>query len=226
MQPTFHDSGQRCMEAFRQLVPASCCALYRIDEHLQAHDFQLQHMQAHMHQDYLLHYRQDDPLSPRNCLSSRQPVLALRNGMQQQPADRSRRYLEFLNRHAVVDVVELIATRSERPVLGLSLLRNHLLPPFASEELQRLHALQNLLELMADTLSPTVQDNPRLHALTPRERTLALHLRDGASNKQLARDLQISQATVKTHLINLFRKVGVRNRTELVASLFLGHPTA
>lgn len=50
-------------------------------------------------------------------------------------------------------------------------------------------------------------------------------LREGVSNKQLARHLDLGLPTVKTHLINLFRKVGVKNRTELVGALFLPENT-
>ncbi|WP_164707486.1 helix-turn-helix domain-containing protein, partial [Metapseudomonas otitidis] len=57
--------------------------------------------------------------------------------------------------------------------------------------------------------------------LTPREREIALLLRDGLGNKALARHLDLGLPTVKTHLLNLFRKVGARNRTELVGMLFL-----
>lgn len=56
--------------------------------------------------------------------------------------------------------------------------------------------------------------------LTPKERQTALLLRHGASNKQLAQTLEFGLPTIKTHLINLFRKTGVSNRTDLVVSLF------
>jgi len=48
-----------------------------------------------------------------------------------------------------------------------------------------------------------------------------LLLRQGASNKQLAQELEVGLPTIKTHLINLFRKTGASSRTELVGMLFL-----
>ena len=59
------DLGLRCMQAFTQVVPASLCVFYRIDEDCRAHDFQLLRMPAGMHRDYLRHYRDYDPLQPR-----------------------------------------------------------------------------------------------------------------------------------------------------------------
>lgn len=82
--------------------------------------------------------------------------------------------------------------------------------------LQGMHAP---MQMAAATLPDVPADEPP--QLTARERQIALLLRDGASNKLLARQLGIGLPTVKTHLLNLFRKVGARNRTELVARLFL-----
>lgn len=50
--------------------------------------------------------------------------------------------------------------------------------------------------------------------LSPREREVLRGLRDGLSNKQIARVLQVSENTVKTHLANVYAKLGVGRRTE------------
>ena len=39
---------------------------------------------------------------------------------------------------------------------------------------------------------------------------------EGASNKEIASQLHISQATVKSHLIHIFGKLGVSDRTAAV----------
>ncbi len=50
--------------------------------------------------------------------------------------------------------------------------------------------------------------------LTGREREVLALLRDGLSNKGIARQLNLSEVTVKTHLSNAFRKLGVHNRVQ------------
>ncbi|NYS25197.1 response regulator transcription factor [Rhodobacteraceae bacterium 2376] len=53
-----------------------------------------------------------------------------------------------------------------------------------------------------------------LERLTERERDVLLGLCQGHSNKQIARDLDLSEATVKLHVKTLYRRLGVSNRTQ------------
>jgi two-component system, NarL family, nitrate/nitrite response regulator NarL len=50
--------------------------------------------------------------------------------------------------------------------------------------------------------------------LSERERTILMHLMEGASNKHIARELNIAEATVKVHVKNLLGKIRVKNRTQ------------
>ncbi|WP_425511269.1 response regulator transcription factor [Pseudomarimonas salicorniae] len=57
----------------------------------------------------------------------------------------------------------------------------------------------------------------RLPELSPREQEVLGKLCRGLSNKQIARELNLSENTVKTHLGNLYAKLGVGRRTEALA---------
>lgn len=52
--------------------------------------------------------------------------------------------------------------------------------------------------------------------LTPRHRDVLGYLVRGMSNKEIARQLDITDGTVKQHLNVIFRELGVHNRTEAV----------
>ena len=56
-------------------------------------------------------------------------------------------------------------------------------------------------------------------ALTPQERRVAAAVRRGASNRDIAADLFLSPKTVEFHLRQIYRKLDVRSRTQLVAAL-------
>ena len=53
--------------------------------------------------------------------------------------------------------------------------------------------------------------------VTARELAVLRLLAAGASNAEMARDLVVEQSTIKTHLINLYGKLGVHSRTQAVA---------
>jgi len=56
-------------------------------------------------------------------------------------------------------------------------------------------------------------------SLTPREREMATLIAQGQSNKEIASNLGISEATVRTHIYNLFQKVGAQSRIDLLNML-------
>jgi DNA-binding CsgD family transcriptional regulator len=62
-----------------------------------------------------------------------------------------------------------------------------------------------------------------LHWLSPQELQIARLVATGASTKAVAAQLFLSPRTVDAHLRNIFRKLGITSRTQLVA-LPLGEP--
>jgi DNA-binding NarL/FixJ family response regulator len=55
-------------------------------------------------------------------------------------------------------------------------------------------------------------------ALSPRELEILELLAEGLPNRQISRRLFISEATVKTHLVHIYGKLGVDSRTAAVAA--------
>ena len=58
------------------------------------------------------------------------------------------------------------------------------------------------------------------NALSARELTVLQELAHGRSTREVAENIFISEETVKTHLKQIFKKLGVRDRTEAVAEAF------
>ncbi|WP_346799183.1 response regulator transcription factor [Halomonas sp. Bachu 37] len=58
-----------------------------------------------------------------------------------------------------------------------------------------------------------------LSGLTERERAVTLAVAEGISNKEVARRLDITERTVKAHLGAVFRKLGIRDRLQLILKL-------
>lgn len=58
-----------------------------------------------------------------------------------------------------------------------------------------------------------------MNSLTPRERDVVALLCNGLSNKAIAGRLSIAEGTVKIHVHNVFQKLNVLSRAQLVADL-------
>ncbi|MFC3613031.1 response regulator transcription factor [Lutimaribacter marinistellae] len=56
--------------------------------------------------------------------------------------------------------------------------------------------------------------HPLAQKLTERERQVLKGLTEGKSNKEIARDLDLSEPTIKLHVKTLYRKIGAGNRTQ------------
>lgn len=72
---------------------------------------------------------------------------------------------------------------------------------------------------------PAMGDGPPgIAELTPREREVLAQIGQGASNREIARALFLSEGTVKNHVTHLLNRLGLRDRTQaalLAASLQL-----
>lgn len=76
---------------------------------------------------------------------------------------------------------------------------------------QLVFATANLLQV-----PEAAPSQPLLETLTARERAVAAAVAAGKTNKEVARDLDITERTVKAHLGAIFEKLKVRDRLQLV----------
>ena len=73
----------------------------------------------------------------------------------------------------------------------------------------------NLVNLLVVSLreDPLPKTKEAAH-LTPQEANVLAHLKEGKSNKQIARDLHIAEGTVKIHVKRILKKIHVNSRTQ------------
>ncbi|ENI5601592.1 LuxR family transcriptional regulator [Salmonella enterica] len=211
LSTTGHNDGitLHCLQSIAQLIPLSSAIFYRVNAYLKPEAYVLHNISNSTHQQYLEHFQPLDPLSPSRFGQQVITVATMTPGI----CARHRHYYhEFMLPNHVCDMIEIFIRRGHRIIAGISLMRDI---PFSSEERLRAQAVQPLLGLaIHDSLQ---EDNDLASILTAKEREIVGMVCEGASNKLIARQLNISLSTVKTHLRNIFAKTEVINRTELVS---------
>lgn len=73
-----------------------------------------------------------------------------------------------------------------------------------------------LLDLISDVPSLRVLNTSGRQMLTPREEQVVALVAEGLSNRDIARELNLSEHTIKKYLFRVFDKLGVSSRVELV----------
>ncbi|EBI3716413.1 response regulator transcription factor [Salmonella enterica] len=211
LSTTGHNDGitLHCLQSIAQLIPLSSAVFYRVNAYLKPEAYVLHNISNSTHQQYLEHFQPLDPLSPSRFGQQVITVATMTPGI----CARHRHYYhEFMLPNHVCDMIEIFIRRGHRIIAGISLMRDI---PFSSEERLRAQAVQPLLGLaIHDSLQG---ENELASILTAKEREIVGMVCEGASNKLIARQLNISLSTVKTHLRNIFAKTEVINRTELVS---------
>ncbi len=77
------------------------------------------------------------------------------------------------------------------------------------------HLLEELATLTEQQRDPPAKPDSRLDRITPRERQIVHLLSAGASNKEIAKRLNVTERTVKAHLTAVFKKLGISGRLQL-----------
>jgi DNA-binding NarL/FixJ family response regulator len=75
---------------------------------------------------------------------------------------------------------------------------------------------RRLIERFARQAPETAPSPSRLASLTARERDILLLVARGRSNTEIASDLYVGEATVKTHIGHVLAKLGLRDRVQAV----------
>ena len=135
-----------------------------------------------------------------------------------------------MERNALADIETLaervaivVVTASERPDEALAAIRagarGVVFKRFAIETLMTaVRAVAEGQVWMPPALQAAVAAGlrgPTVGTLTRREREIVRHVALGLRNAEVGRELSISEVTVKTHINNIFQKLGIRDRVAL-----------
>jgi DNA-binding NarL/FixJ family response regulator len=86
----------------------------------------------------------------------------------------------------------------------------------AGESLLSPSVTRRVIDRMAQQPTPDFADKAKLDELTPREREVLELVAAGLSNREIAKELVIEEATVRSHVRRILMKLGLRDRVQIV----------
>lgn len=209
-----------------QVIPSTGWVVYVVGPELRIKHFLTGDTNTAEQRDYEARFAPLDPLAPVHCISDDRLVACLHEELSPRSAEHHEYKSNFLKPYRIVDALEIFLKSDAGIILGCSLLRHGDAAEFTANEIIQADALRKLGEFTLSQLLPkrlasleTIGE--RFPTLTPREASLMQLVALGLSNKQLCQELDISLPTVKSHLLNIFRKTDVRSRTELAAKMLI-----
>lgn len=209
-------------------LAATRFAFYSVDREQNLHDFVCSRVPADFIRSYVREMYAVDPLHVRRVPSPEMRVARLDDAHEHAPAEHIREYEGFLRHFGVKDTIDLIFRHEDEIKAGLSVMWISSDPRPTRSSFALAEELHRYIEFnLAGYLQPGRPDPAsramRLFHLTKREADVAKLLCCGRTNADIAACLGIGLATVKTHLMHIFEKTGVENRSSLVARLAAPH---
>lgn len=215
----------RCLALLNDLMPVSASVFFLVDADLQHRGAFIRDARTDIEKHYTSTYFELDPLNPTNFPDPDTHVVSLSQRLPGHLLKQSRYYLEFMQPYQHRYVADLFfRDDGGSMVAGVSLLRAEALGDFSAAELALLNKVQPFLEFTLNQVYVPQRRRERAsladrYQLTERELDVVELLVAGASNKAIARQMDLGLATVKTHLNRVFRKLEVRSRSELTAKV-------
>src|SRR5690242_15149026 len=201
------------------MLDGSATAFYEVDEDYNLRRFLLSGIPEPFHRQYLEGMSEFDPQHPRRAAG--RAVARLSETIGNSELREAALYRSFASQCGIVDMVDFFFRRDKQIVAGMCVAwdRDCKIPEGAMTIAQKIHQYLQFNLVGRSTLS----DDSQRYGLTSREMDVVRLLCCGRTNREIGECLKIGQATVKTHLIHIFEKLGVETRSAVVAMMARPH---
>ena len=204
------------------LLPLSSAVFFLVEPDMKHRGTVVFNSSMAMDRQYTASYGKLDPLSPERFDSTDDRVVTLDSCIAPHLLKQTIYYQDFRVPHNHRYVADMFFRCDDRVFAVMTMLRAEYLGNFTSDELVLLRSLQPFMEYSLKSVYLPQRTQQRgsfieQYGLTEREVDVVELLIAGKSNKEIAAELSLGLATVKTHLHHIFSKTGVQNRSEMVA---------
>jgi DNA-binding CsgD family transcriptional regulator len=204
------------------VLEASGAAFYRVNPDMSLDNFVLLGVPPEFHRQYLERMNKHDPLHVRHMVPTTRQVARLAEEMACVHVADATAYRLFSSHFGIGDMVEFFFRRGDRIVAGMSVMWRDgtRIPENVMSMAVKMHEYMQF-NLLRDTARDPASMTAKVvrYGLTAREQDVVELLCCGRTNREISDCLQISLATVKTHLLHIFEKLGVENRSAVVAMM-------
>jgi DNA-binding CsgD family transcriptional regulator len=214
----------RTIQFANDVLEASGAAFYRVNSDMTLGNFLLRGVPMEFHRQYVERMNKFDPLHVRNMCATERQVARLVDEVACAHTPDAATYRSFSSHFGIGDMIEFFFRRDNRIVAGMSVMwRNGTqVPDSAMNMAVKMHDYMEF-NLLRDTASESSERRVARYGLTARELEVIDLLCCGRTNREISGCLQIGLATVKTHLLHIFEKLGVENRSAVVALMSRSH---
>ena len=169
---------------------------------------------------------QIDPLANTRARGGKSALTGLQSAEAGCSGSSIVRYRTFLRSFGITDAAEIVFLGGGEPIGGMSLVWTECCDQ-SPQERARVASLRRYLELsFRNALGSTPigwrKRLAREAGLTPREVAVVELVGAGCTNQEVAEELNVSVATIKSHLLHIFQKMEVPNRAGLVQRVLMG----
>jgi DNA-binding CsgD family transcriptional regulator len=210
----------RTVQFASDILEASGAAFYRVGSDMSLDNFVLFGIPPEFHRQYLERMNKHDPLHVRHMVPTGRQVARLMEQMDCVHIADAAAYRSFSSHFGIGDMVEFFFRRGDRIVAGMSVMWRDgtQIPENVMSMAIKMHEYMEF-NLLRDSGfdPPSMSARMARYGLTAREHDVVELLCCGRTNRDIGDCLQISLATVKTHLLHIFEKLGVENRSAAVA---------
>lgn len=210
------------LDLVNDLLTLSASVFYLVGPDITHRGVVVNNLDLEVERNYADNFRHLDPLSPALFANSDDTVVCIDEQLSERELLHSEYYLRFMVPSDHRHVADMFFRRDGEIVAVLSMLRRQAMGLFSPAELTLLRKIQPFMEYTLNRVYMPKRIQQRhfvrdQYHLTLREVDVLELIVSGLSNKIIARELDLSLATVKTHIQHIFHKMSVNSRTALSA---------
>lgn len=215
---------EELIDLIKRLIPCTAIRFSLINPKFDTKGFYSYNVNWKMEKLYREYYRHMDPMRPSRYENTDVRLVCSDTMLSREEWQDSVFFKEFMKPQHYDHNIDIFFRKSGKIIAVLALVRDDKMGPFREDEAELLRHLQPFMQYALNSVYlprrfVEREDFGSRYRLTERELDVMEVIMAGADTRTMACELNLSVATIKTHLQHIFEKTRVRSTRELVCKL-------